>query len=424
MDGTRIPTAQLDSSRMVKSLRQLIQLNSKSKVEEYRKRWNICFDGAIEATRTQYYSAKGFDLRHRYFHPKDNTEFRLCLIPGKLLHGGEVTKERLLAAIEAVNDKGYKKSVQPIIYLEDEQTAAKNKLVKISTNPLGLYSTWIEQETNNELGKLVKAQVNDNTWIRPQPTWDQAEEFDKAQDEKVRHWRSTEPQYIAKLVQFPGEKLINSRRIKTEVIMGDSANQWAIKKLKWNSRDEAVCAEWLHIIAHRFWPAATDNFQNMIFGTKECNTQMMRAEAAITQLLLSGKVYAVGVTGMAKYHLNEVDVLDDDPKGGTPLGPRSITIGWHESKGRMMKPHPHWLTARLDYEITTFMPNEDKSARLHKTYTVFHPFSQQLPFRYEYELDKVLLSKYLEELPTPTEFEMIEMGKEIRKKLSEKREEN
>ncbi|KAG8742287.1 hypothetical protein FRC10_001711 [Ceratobasidium sp. 414] len=220
-DGSLVsPT--LQDSRMFKFLMQAKNLGS---LEDYRRKWVACFDGALDVANNKQSAPTGtFDVLSRFYNPSNKTEFRLCFMPGTLLDGTPVRNEMLQSAIAAAS--AYSKSVDPIIYPEDEATARKNGLVMLSANPLGLYTTWIEQETRNNLRRLVRAQTSSDSWVRTGPTMSQAETFNKEQSEKLNyHFDSLRDKDVQDLLQFPGDKLVNHRRINTKDIMGDSANQ-------------------------------------------------------------------------------------------------------------------------------------------------------------------------------------------------------
>ncbi|QRV85230.1 betaine lipid synthase [Ceratobasidium sp. AG-Ba] len=417
LDGTLISAQDLHGSRMVRSLGQIMKSSSKGKLEEYRRRWIACFDGALDVAESKHATPGTFDVLNRFYLPNEHVEFRLCLMPGKLPNGLAVTDKMLEWCIEVVKKNGFAKSIQPIVYKSDPATAQANQMIQISTNPLGFYSTWIEMKGRDNLDILVKAQTSGDSWVRTQPTKDQVDQFSKnlfKPDTTFDH--DTIP-----LVQFPGDNLFHHKRTNTKDIMGDSANQWAVGTLGWKGAKNEVCAEWLHIIAHRFWPGATDNFQNLIFGTKECNTDMMRAEAAVTQLLVSGKVYGVGITATTRYNLKEVQMLNNRTRTDDS-GLQTYPIGWLDPKIKdpFMHPRPHWLTGRLEYEIAAIVPDQNKNGHIHRTKHVFSPFSRQRPFRFEYELDKVFLDEYLRTVDMPTDGEMEDMRAEIVKKLSGK----
>ncbi|KAG8698889.1 hypothetical protein FRC08_005647 [Ceratobasidium sp. 394] len=396
--GSQLTKTDVQKSRIFRSMLQARDMES---LEDYRRRWIVCWNGAIDVASSQGAPKGKFDLLSRFYHPDNKSEFRLCLMPGKLPNGDPLPATMLEAAIKAASD--YAASVDPIHYTGDEASALKSGLIKLSSNPLGLYSTWIERDRNN-LRLLVRGQTGSDSWIRSRPTKSQADEFNEDQSKKLHyHFDSIRKDSVTSLLQFPDDNVVNYRRKKTEAIMGESANQWAINTLQWEATGKEVRAEWLHIIAHRFWPATTDTFRNLIFGTKECNTDMMRAEAAVTQLLVSNKVYAVEIIAKTKYTLKEVTMVDDSQTGGVLPGPQSFPVPWVEDgdEDPLIKPSPRWLTAEMEYEIATVVPNKTEGL-IHRAKNIFHPFSRQRPFRYEYELDKVLLQTYLDTLEEPS----------------------
>ncbi|KAG8682012.1 hypothetical protein FRC08_015241 [Ceratobasidium sp. 394] len=194
--------------------------------------------------------------------------------------------------------------------------------------------------------------------------------------------------------------------------MSESADQWANDTLKWHNKDNSVEAEWINLIAHRFDETTDDRFTNMLFSTKECNTNLMRAEAAITQLLFSGRTYAVKIETEVRHalkHVRMLDVLD--------LYSSSAEVTWLKPKRNEPEvyPHPDWLAPEFKCTITSFLPAKEGYVE-ESSSTVFHPFSRQRPFRYEYELDKILLEMYLDLFEVPIDVDPIQAFKAVVRK--------
>ncbi|CAE6381396.1 unnamed protein product [Rhizoctonia solani] len=183
-------------------------------------------------------------------------------------------------------------------------------------------------------------------------------------------------------------------------------------------------------IVQRFEPNTGDRFSNLLFGTKECNTAMMRAEAAVEQLLYSGSVYAVKLGVQAKHDLSSVTMLDR-------LGPsflfgmkneRTVESTWAE----MADSYPRWLALEVEYTIQYYYPNpvslhtdlvpadadcllplyphddmQNGQIEPSRPSTIyFHPFSSQCPLFFEYRLDRIVLDKYLSRYNIPLDIDI------------------
>ncbi|QRV85216.1 betaine lipid synthase [Ceratobasidium sp. AG-Ba] len=418
IDGTQVSDKELAFSRMNLSLQQITESASKQKIQEYRRRWIACFDGALSVAESMHATPRTSEALNRFYRPSDRVEFRLCLMPGKLPDGSPVTDKMLEWCINIVREKGFAKSVQPIVYTTDPETAVAHQMLKISTNPLGLYSTWIEMKDRNMLGILVKDQVQDNNWIRPQPKKEVVDKFQKKLKKPDTDLGFGVDHDTLSRVQFPGDNLLHYERTNSEEILDHPADEWAVNALRWKSDKDEACAEWVPIVSHRFWPGAVDNVKNVIFGTKECHTNMMRAEAAITQLLVSGKVYGVEIKATTQYNAKKVQMLNNQT-ATDDSGLQTYTIPWLNSSAKDpdSPPLPHWLTSSLEYEITAVVPDHNKNGYVHKSRHVFHPFSRQRPFRFECELDRVLLEEYLNTVDMPIAGEMEDVRIEIAKRL-------
>ncbi|CEL54461.1 hypothetical protein RSOLAG1IB_07064 [Rhizoctonia solani AG-1 IB] len=154
------------------------------------------------------------------------------------------------------------------------------------------------------------------------------------------------------------------------------------------------------MIAHRFEPNTGDRFSNLLFGTKECNTAMMRAEAAVEQLLYSGNIYAVKLEVQAKHDLSSVTVLDRLGLGSL-FGmkyERTVESTWD----KMANSYPRWLALEVEYTIQYYYPSPNGQVVPSDPWTSrFHPFSSQCPLFFEYRLDRIILNEYLNRYKIP-----------------------
>ncbi|CAE6456996.1 unnamed protein product [Rhizoctonia solani] len=368
-DGNPLSQQQLSELRSF-PLTQVLLLarNPKSQPEnyiaEYHRLWARPFEPSIRWAAVQrsvhIRERTLFDVLSRYFVPETETTMYFKFKPGI-----EPTEQQL-------KDIKSKFKVSP-----KTVTEPKLEWKPWFNNPLGLYETWIDQATYN---KLVSAQTGGGTATWPLPSRELVQEFNdelsnknfKSEELEGRRmmWNSTRSWDSLSLPMWHGQKVLHFERVNPQTIMGESANKWAISDLNWTppSQKEPVVAEWLHIISHRFEPNTGDRYGNIIFGTKPCNTTMMRAEAAVIQLLDSKKIYELEVNAKSV--------------GFFELGIMSYT---------------HWAATRLEYEIV-YQTNETNRLLHNPPAIEFNPFSRLCPLRLEYELDKIVLKKYLDKM--------------------------
>ncbi|QRV99327.1 hypothetical protein RhiJN_27346 [Ceratobasidium sp. AG-Ba] len=344
--------------------RQLAEkTKSKRTLKSYADLWAVYYTDAVE-TATQHGpqpKPRGtWDVSFRYFRPASLTT--LYIVPA----------DATGIPTQVVRDECQKLNAPNInaLCISDQSRQKRPDLVKFSISPLGLYTTWIDEQT---LSQVQEAQCigDDGEWTRELPSKAQTQEFNE--DLVYTYSKGIKADSTVASVQdnvsmLPKESRIEHERINTKLFMGDSANEWACTTLGWKKDGQKrTRAEWLHLIAHRFEEPTGDRFSNIIFGTRECNTDMMRAEAAISQMLKSDKIREVLLT------IN-YDCL------------------YRSSKVTYVR----WATQRLYYSITYMLCDKDKT-RGHWT-TVFDPFSRRHPFQFEIDLDKRLLAMLLQKI--------------------------
>ncbi|KAG8773083.1 hypothetical protein FRC12_002743 [Ceratobasidium sp. 428] len=387
-NGSKISIDIFAQSRLGRTVRR-------KDLQSYRSQWIICFSAAIEMANSEPTARKGFDILNRFYVPPENTTFCLLLIPCEGME--QLLGDAISDAKRWKNDWGVR--LDPSI-LTERQAETKG-YIKFSRNPLRLYTTWIQ---TLELYRLISWQTGrdkETTWLRPLPELSDTNELNQTLLDSTHKtglkYDTVNAAHSTSLSQYPGERLVHFRRISPESVMGESANQWALNVLKWPGPKDRV-AEWLHLIAHRFDPRTADTFSNLIFGTKECNTDMMRAEAVVTQLLQSAKACAVNIQATAIYNEDWIEINNEGPV------PKFQPVYW-PAQGNM-NAHPHWLTTKVRYTIEWYYPSKARCMNFAKyppiryaRTTEFSPFSSRCPFRFEYEFDKILLRKLLEYVP-------------------------
>ncbi|KAG8733422.1 hypothetical protein FRC10_000248 [Ceratobasidium sp. 414] len=400
MDGREVPREAVKNSRLGRAL-------NGSRIEcyeSYRDQWVLCFNYAVRIAGIQKSESATSQFLNRFYQPSPNIPFPLYFVPGKCLESfnHDQLREVLSVALKAAG------GVSPQWLSPNRVT---HEYIQLSVNPLGLYSTWVKCD---HFANLVKDQTEAKHWIRVLPNAQQVVDF--AQKLASKPGPAGAPQFDevgavsrSSLVQWPGQKLQNRPK---QAALSESANQWANNTLKWRNKDKSVEAEWLNLVAHRYDETTDDRFTNMLFGTKECNTNMMRAEAAIIQLLFSGRTYAVKIETEVQHALKRVRMLDIPD-----LYSSIAEVTWLKPRRNEPEvcPYPDWLAPELKYTITSYLPTNEGYVE-ESSSTVFHPFSRQRPFRYEYELDKVLLDMYLDLFEAPMDVDPIQAFKTVIRK--------
>ncbi|KAG9125672.1 hypothetical protein FRC07_006671 [Ceratobasidium sp. 392] len=368
-NGNRVTQQELTQpTRKIPIVNCLINPTSQNSTR-YGTLWATYFNEATKEAEAQLYISHkigGYDVLNRFFVPDLGTTFKLGFLP----RPGFDIKRQDFQTIKQNFEDGL--GVNPIILKFTSEEAAKAKgWVKFSENPLSLYTTWVEKSSRDD---LEFAQAGEQGWQRPIPTLRQATAFNTkllAKSRSIGKVDSIRPITIASLPRWRGESLSSYRRRVTETFMGESANKWAKQTLGWTGKTgKSVVAEWLHRIAHRFEKNTGDRYNNMIFGTRECNTDMMRAEATVTQLLSSDKIHQL--------------LVETRSECAYKLGTMRYT---------------RWATKKLEYTIKFQILNSKRSVFMWKT--DFFPFSRRYPFRFEYELDKIILERVLSGLDAP-----------------------
>ncbi|KAG9125675.1 hypothetical protein FRC07_006674 [Ceratobasidium sp. 392] len=347
-DGNRVSQYDLVQTRRKIALVKCLVNPTKDNSSRYGQLWGTYFKEALEEAEARSYISHqvgGYDVLNRFFVP-DGTTFGLGFLPRQ---GFEIKHEDFIT----INNKfKYSLGVNPVrLDLPSEEAARAAGWIKFSEHPLGLYTTWIEQGFRTD---LQYAQAGEEGWGRWLPTTRQVKKFNKellAKGQAVGKVDSIRPVTIASLPRWQGESLSSFRRRVTTAFMGESANKWAKQTLGWTGKTgKSVVAE--------------------IFGTRECNTDMMRAEATVTQLLSSDKIHQL--------------LVETRSECAYKLGTMRYT---------------RWATEKLEYTIKFQILDSKRSVFMWKT--DFFPFSRRYPFRFEYELDKIILERVLSGLNAP-----------------------
>ncbi|KAG8720829.1 hypothetical protein FRC09_008907 [Ceratobasidium sp. 395] len=394
MNGRAVGPEALRNSRLGRSLYG----NRPEYYKSYRDQWVSCFNYAIRIVGIQKSESATTEFLRRFYEPPSDKPFPLYFVPGRCLENFSRNNLKEALTLASKNAAGIVPEWLPSHRITSEY-------IQLSINPLGLYSTWVKRQ---DFARLVDDQTAGKHWTRVLPNAQQVTEFDKklgskSETEGVLDFDSVGTHSRSSLLQWPGQNLRSFETRSKSIAMAELADKWSTDTLKWHNKEGSTGAEWLNLVGHRLDESSGNRFTNMLFGTKECNTTMMRAEAAVTQLLFSGRTYAVKVETEIKHALKQVRMLD------VPELYSSIAeVSWlkHKPGEPELNSYPDWLAPELKYTITSYLPTKDGYIE-ESSSTLFHPFSRQNPFRYEYELDKVVLEMYLDHFEVPVDVDPI-----------------
>ncbi|KAI5988743.1 hypothetical protein EDD15DRAFT_2462463 [Pisolithus albus] len=285
-------------------------------------------------------------------------------------------------------------------------------LATFSINPLGYFRTLISP---SDLTRLVNAQTEaavagqpQTDWIHPFPPPDEVKKADdsmkKLPSPPVRQEYTVTSMAIK---ASTGGARVRANRTPTQTIMGGlSANKWALDDLGWKlskSNLNDTVAEWLHRSAFslRALGGATnenpDTRPNLMFGTQETNTNMLRSESAIAVFhgraskldldplqVSEGKLITqvLGTSG-------KVQVLrPDGTKEDVTVPPELV---WGPTTGYL------WLVPELEYTISfTIISTREHRSVQHKT--AFRPFHRQPALRPESSLDTKVINYFFDQV--------------------------
>ncbi|KAJ7233678.1 hypothetical protein C8J57DRAFT_1729399 [Mycena rebaudengoi] len=291
----------------------------------------------------------------------------------------------------------------PYRVLSYTQAQSDTSLVLLSTSFYPFYHTWISSANYQQLCSTV---LNTDPLARPWP----ADATAAASIDALLKNEGLLSDGISTDTLVSADKMKAAHGMRTTLptqsgVMGASATEvanllWAKSTL--DPKRRPADAEWLHRSAFHYAGlgsnvnlASSQNRLNLVFGTGECNTDMIRGENA--------------VTGLA-------NLLIDSGGSGTLLtqnfvqGPvlRRLTTGryvtetmptWVQSERNKGRGELFWLSMKLGYRFTL----SDKDLNLNfNCVTEYDPFSRYMPFRIEARLDQIILREVVEKHRTAT----------------------
>ncbi|KAH9953005.1 hypothetical protein BGW80DRAFT_1414286 [Lactifluus volemus] len=304
--------------------------------------------------------------------------------------------------------------------LSKDDADKSSTLVTFSVNPFGYFRTLISPEG---LIRLVNAQIEAaeageprTDWIHAFPPPDKVEEADKTM-KKLPNPPVPKQQTFTSIAfkkSTRGAQVRLDRKKPLAIMGGLSANKWALNDLGWKlsqSNSNDTVAEWLHRSAsslRALGGAVNDDPDvrpNLMFGTQETNTNMIRSESAIkafhscaSELSLDPKVCngelkteVLGTSGIVK-------VLRPDGKEDNVTVPPELVWGPATTATTATAATATgylWLVPELEYTIrlTAKYSMIDISV-LHTT--TFQPFHRKPALRPEASLDNKVMHYFFD----------------------------
>ncbi|PVF92098.1 hypothetical protein CPB86DRAFT_844605 [Serendipita vermifera] len=362
--------------------------------DELLKLWVACWRVMEKAT-----PQVGWSVYSRFHDPEKATEIKLTLTPPEF--PGQFKLDELKNVFKDLTGLPEHIEVEFMSYDNASALNQKGGLVLLSYHFFSFYWTWVSPQ---DFQKLCSDRgVKDLN--RPWPTEQQAGKIytdlkenssglqDDPEDTFDVNIGYQKMAAVAGTERHPDQKGVMGGTSATEI----AESLWGIKD---PPKMRPTSAEWLHRSAFRFGgledegkPNSSQVRRNLIFGTSECNTHMIRAENAIT-MLLAMKTKGDGTRGH-KGTLTTTNVREGKASRWKMDGKteEKDIDGWVKQKKYM------WLCMQLKYQWTT-KSDKDNKYTLHGTQS-YDPFSRYLPLLLEARFDDALMD-YLAERPLST----------------------
>ncbi|KAI0741242.1 hypothetical protein BC629DRAFT_277973 [Irpex lacteus] len=146
---------------------------------------------------------------------------------------------------------------------------------------------------------------------------------------------------------------------------------------KWN-------VEWLHRVAHSYAGDQGQHKSNLIFGTSECNTDMIRSEILVRRFVLLAPDHwqlilrTIMKDTLPHGHVRWCDEFILDQGGGDmPVEPDKYA----------------WATPFLEYKFVMSIP----SSTIVESWDVYYDtMSRYVPLRLEVDIDEILMNRFMD----------------------------
>ncbi|KAJ7776553.1 hypothetical protein DFH07DRAFT_980740 [Mycena maculata] len=312
-------------------------MSSEEWTEKQKKQWSKLL---LDAEKIP----SGYNVLSRFIEPSMPDDFEIIFTPSEASHS--VSHDQLKAYVEEL--QGQLQDTAPsqdyqIRVLPWDDAKKDGALRLLGSSFLGLYHTWISKDNYKALWKVAEKEPLARPWPK-----------DREVAEKINKTLSNEAK---------------------------------------DPDDLTTQSAWLHRSAFRFgglganadiWSSQTR--ENLVFGTSECNTNMIRAEDAISDLVNADEK-TVGNLIMTNMITGNIVRPREDWTETDEAIP-----GWVEEarkKGGLL-----WLCFQLKYQFTF----DSKKLNLNLNNTeLYDPFSRYVPLRFEARLDELVLKHVISE---------------------------
>ncbi|RPD59113.1 hypothetical protein L226DRAFT_510190 [Lentinus tigrinus ALCF2SS1-7] len=335
-----------------------------------------------------------FNVYARFFQPASYDGFELVFTPSEnevLLSQDDLKK--YVAAV-MTGDDGPKYPFRVLTYNAAQQAG----LVLLSSSFYGFYHTWISA-ANFE--RVFKMRLGADPIARPWPRdVAAATVVDKKLKTAVGAGDGIQTSTLVTADKIDAANSMRRMATSQKTVMGDvSATEVAAMLWPANTLDadrKPSDAEWLHRSAFHFGGlgdkadyGTSQCRANLVFGTGECNTDMIRGENAVSTLA-SLCVDSDGGTLITQNIVkgNVRRRMIDGSYASVPIEP-CMEAQRAADKGSLL-----WLCMNLKYQFT--MMYKDWNINFNSK-TEYDPFSRYLPFRVEARLDDNILADFVKE---------------------------
>ncbi|CUA71097.1 ABC transporter G family member 18 [Rhizoctonia solani] len=354
-----------------------------------RQRWaNVC--GAIEEARPSL----PFNVYSRFIQPATD-QITLFFTPTSD-NPSDFTLDNLRRIFQKAFADANLKLPQYKYSVISLQDANSSGLILTGAHYLHFYFTWMNPNEYNNLWAVLQKR---SPLTRPWPTEAVAAAIQKGIGNPPKGGEVT----IARMSHFKATASIGQRPSYPDqkTVMNASATELA--KEMWGARavssGSPADAEWLHRNAFHFGGmddvanlASSQTRENLVFGTAECNTHMIRAENTISSLLradarISQDDRRTGTLVTTNIFKGTISRRDLNPPGFA----QETIPAWVDKEKYM------WLSFGLRYQWV--MPGNSLGLTFNAD-EVFDPFSRFIPLRVEARLDDAIMDYLYEHILT------------------------
>ncbi|KAI1757941.1 hypothetical protein F4782DRAFT_544350 [Xylaria castorea] len=246
------------------------------------------------------------------------------------------------------------------------------KHTRLGSHPQHFFTIWIKKE-HERLLEANHFTFNDFREFPRSIIQDSIDKYDKKKVPTEGRPAST----ITCITQRRIESAGNFPRCKTQAAVMGGVSATEVAKKLWPNIKYTRVAEWLHRSAYSYGglgidkvrPDSSQTVENLVFGTFEANTSMIRYEEYLKRMARRLEQYGKKFNPKIEQEFLAIKLQTT---------PDPLEVAWD---GKC----PSWLVPNLDYRWE--IPVGIKGARVAQTHR-FSPFSRSYPMRFEVEMDK------------------------------------